>query len=1077
MAIGVNASATANSGIAIGVGAKANQVGGVALGVNAISDIAARAGLDPKTGMASTSASNVWKSTQAAVSIGNTTDTRQITHLAAGLDDTDAVNVAQLKSLADTSLTFLGNAGSVAKNLGETLGIVGKAVTAGTYSGNNLKTEADPVTGEIKLQMADAPKFGNVTINDSDSGKITGLTAGTTDTDAVNVSQLNKVADISVKYDTNIDGSVNYNNITLGGNTYNSVTKTGGTKITNVARGVDDSDAVNMSQLNETNTSVNNIDNTIKNIAGDTSKSYTDIHGVGIRYARTNEAGLAVSDSSAEGQGSTAVGYNALSKGESSLALGREAKANNANDIALGAGSETAAAVGTSGVKIAGTDYAFAGTNPLSTVSVGSVGNERTLTNVAAGRLSAGSTDAVNGSQLFATNSAIDGLNNSVDNLDKGSVKYDTNIDGSIDYNNITLGGNTYNSVTKTGGTKITNVARGVDDSDAVNMSQLNETNTSVNNIDNTIKNIAGDTSKSYTDIHGVGIRYARTNEAGLAVSDSSAEGQGSTAVGYNALSKGESSLALGREAKANNANDIALGAGSETAAAVGTSGVKIAGTDYAFAGTNPQSTVSVGSVGNERTLTNVAAGRLSASSTDAVNGSQLFATNSAIDGLNTNVDNLDKGSVKYDLNVDGSVNYNNITLGGSTYNSITKTGGTKITNVARGVDDSDAVNISQLNETNEKVTNIDNRVTTIEGSITNISNGGGIKYFHTNSIKADSVASGENSVAVGPDAKASGKGSVAMGDGATARADGSVALGQGSSDNGRGAESYTGKYSNVTNNSAGTVSVGNAATGETRTISNVADGKEATDAVNLRQLDGAVAESKNYTDNKVKQINDTVTNVDNRVTKVEGDVTKIQNGTDGMFQTNNTSNLPKPKPTGKDSTAGGAGAVASADNSTALGSNARATATNSVALGNNSVADRVNSVSMGSAGAERQVTNVADGTADTDAVNLRQLSKATGDINNSINNVYSDLKRDLNEQDDILSAGIAGAMAAAALPQPYSPGASMASVGMGNYRGQQALAVGVSRISDNGKWVTKLAGTTDSQGEFGVSVGVGYQW
>ncbi|CAI8922043.1 hypothetical protein EMIT0P258_50001 [Pseudomonas sp. IT-P258] len=432
---------------------------------------------------------------------------------------------------------------------------------------------------------------------------------------------------------------------------------------------------------------------------------------------------------------------------------------------------------------------------------------------------------------------------------------------------------------------------------------------------------------------------------------------------------------------------------------------------------------------------------------------------------------------MKYDLNVDGSVNYNNITLGGNTYNSVSKTGGTKITNIARGVDDSDAVNMSQLNETNEKVTNIDNRVTTIEGSITNISNGGGIKYFHTNSIKADSVASGENSVAVGPDAKASGKGSVAMGDGATARADGSVALGQGSSDNGRGAESYTGKYSNVTNNSAGTVSVGNAATGETRTISNVADGKEATDAVNLRQLDGAVAESKNYTDNKVKQINDTVTNVDNRVTKVEGDVTKIRNGTDGMFQTNNTSNLPKPKPTGKDSTAGGAGAVASADNSTALGSNARATATNSVALGNNSVADRVNSVSMGSAGAERQVTNVADGTADTDAVNLRQLSKATGDINNSINNVYSDLKRDLKEQDDILSAGIAGAMAAAALPQPYSPGASMASVGMGNYRGQQALAVGVSRISDNGKWVTKLAGTTDSQGEFGVSVGVGYQW
>ncbi len=1019
---------------------------------------------------------------------------KQITNVAAGTADSDAVNYGQLKASTYEGWSVQANGGAGDKiGTGESVNFADGSNTSVAYDAASNKLQVN-LNNDLNLGAAGSLIIGNSLLNDNGltiaggpsitgsginagSKQITNVAAGSADTDAVNVSQLQELADISVKYDLNQDGTVNYNNITLGGDTYNSVTQTGGTKITNVARGVADSDAVNMSQLNETNTNVTNLGDTITHIAGDTSTSYTDIHGVGIRYARTNEAGLMASDSSAEGQGSTAVGYNALSVGENSLALGREAMALNANDVALGTGSETAAAVGTSGTTIAGKDYNFAGANPLSTVSVGSIGNERTITNVAAGRLSADSTDAVNGSQLFATNSAINGLGIDIDILDKGSVKYDINQDGTVNYNNITLGGDTYNSVTKSGGTKITNVARGIDDSDAVNMSQLNETNTNVTNLGDTINYIAGDTSTSYTDIHGVGIRYARTNEAGLVASDSSAEGQGSTAVGYNALSVGESSLALGREAKANNANDVALGAGSETAAAVSTSGTTIAGKDYNFAGANPLSTVSVGSVGNERTITNVAAGRLSADSTDAVNGSQLFATNSAINDLNTSVGDLDQSSVKYDRNPDGTINYNNITLGGDTYNSVTKTGGTKITNVARGEADSDAVNMSQLNETNEKVTYIDNRVTTIEGTITSINNGGGIKYFHANSTKADSVASGENSVAVGPDAKASGKGSVAMGDGAAASADGSVALGQGSSDNGRGAESYTGKYSNATNNSVGTISVGNAATGETRTISNVADGKEATDAVNLRQLDGAVAESKNYTDNTVKQINETVTNVDNRVTKVEGDVTNLKNGTDGMFQTNNTSNLPKPKPTGKDSTAGGAGAVASGDNSTALGSNAKATASNSVALGNNSVADRANSVSMGSVGAERQVTNVADGSADTDAVNLRQLNKATGDLSNSINNVYSDLKRDLNKQDDILSAGIAGAMAAAALPQPYSPGASMASVGAGNYRGQQALAVGVSRISDNGKWVTKLAGSTDSQGEFGVSVGVGYQW
>ncbi|MBO3278330.1 hypothetical protein, partial [Pseudomonas schmalbachii] len=81
---------------------------------------------------------------------------------------------------------------------------------------------------------------------------------------------------------------------------------------------------------------------------------------------------------------------------------------------------------------------------------------------------------------------------------------------------------------------------------------------------------------------------------------------------------------------------------------------------------------------GNERTITNVAAGRLSADSTDAINGSQLFATNSAIDTLSDDVGNLDLSSVKYDINDDGTVNYNSVTMGGDTYNSVTKTGGTK---------------------------------------------------------------------------------------------------------------------------------------------------------------------------------------------------------------------------------------------------------------------------------------------------------------------------------------------------------------------------------------------------------------
>ncbi|BAN24095.1 YadA domain-containing protein [Caballeronia insecticola] len=83
-----------------------------------------------------------------------------------------------------------------------------------------------------------------------------------------------------------------------------------------------------------------------------------------------------------------------------SVAIGTGAVANNANDIALGSNSISSAAVGTAGATIAGTNYSFAGSSPVGTLSIGSAGNERTITNVAAGRLSSTSTDAVNGSQL-----------------------------------------------------------------------------------------------------------------------------------------------------------------------------------------------------------------------------------------------------------------------------------------------------------------------------------------------------------------------------------------------------------------------------------------------------------------------------------------------------------------------------------------------------------------------------------------------------------------------------------------------------------------------------------------------------
>ena len=113
--------------------------------------------------------------------------------------------------------------------------------------------------------------------------------------------------------------------------------------------------------------------------------------------------------------------------------------------------------------------------------------------------------------------------------------------------------------------------------------------------------------------------------------SSTSVTGLNGTAIGNKANVSVKNGVAIGNEAKVENENAVAIGAGSETAAAVGTASESINGEVHNFAGANPGSTVSVGKAGAERTITNVAAGRLSATSTDAVNGSQLYAVNTEV--------------------------------------------------------------------------------------------------------------------------------------------------------------------------------------------------------------------------------------------------------------------------------------------------------------------------------------------------------------------------------------------------------------------------------------------------------------
>ena len=114
----------------------------------------------------------------------------------------------------------------------------------------------------------------------------------------------------------------------------------------------------------------------------------------------------------------------------------------------------------------------------------------------------------------------------------------------------------------------------------------------------------------------------------------------------------------------------------------------------------------------------------------------------------------------------------------------------------------------------------------------------------------------------------------------------------------------------------------------------------------------------------------------------------------------------------------------------------------------------------------EKAITNVADGVNATDAVNVRQLNGAIGSFASRIDTV-----------DRNASAGTASAMAMAGMPQAFTPGKSMFGFGAGTYRGQSAFAMGVSTMTDNGKWVIKGSLSGDSRGNVGGSVGAGFQW
>ncbi|EHS5647366.1 YadA-like family protein [Escherichia coli] len=987
----------------------------------------------------------LWNATAGAFSAAHCTDaTSKITNVKDGdltAGSTDAVNGSQLKTTNDNVAT---NTTNIATN---------------TTNITNLTDAVDSLGDDSLLWNATAGAFSAKHGTNGTDSKITNLLAGTVSsdsTDAINGSQLYGLADSFTSYlgggaDISDAGVLTGPTYTIGGTDYNNVgdalaaintsfsTSLGDALLWDAtAKGGDGAFSAGRGKDNTASIITNVADGAISSTSSDaingsqlydTSKYIADTLG---GDAEVNADGTITAPTYAIAGGSYSNVGDALEAIDTTLddALLWDATANDGNGAFSAAhGKDKTASV---------------------------------ITNVANGAISATSSDAINGSQLYTTNKYIaDALGGDAEVNADGSITAPTYTIANAEYNNVgdaldalddnallwdataNDGAGAYNASHDGKASIITNVADGnigEGSTDAINGSQLFNTNMLIQQNSEIINQLAGNTSETYIEDNGAGINYVRTNDNGLAFNDASASGIGATAVGYNAVASGESSVAIGQGSSSSVDTGIALGSSSVSSRVI-------------------------------------------------VKGSR--DTSVSEEGVVIGYDTTD-GELLGALSIGDDGKYR------------------QIINVADGSEAHDAVTVRQLQ----------NAIGAVATTPT--------KYFHANSTAEDSLAVGEDSLAMGAKTIVNGDAGIgiglntlvltdaingiAIGSNASANHANSIAMGSGSQTT-RGAQTdYTAYNMDAPQNSVGEFSVGSE-DGQ-RQITNVAAGSADTDAVNVGQL--------KVTDERVAQNTQSITNLNNQVTNLDTRVTNIENGIGDIVTTGSTKYF-KTNTDGVDANAQGKDSVA-------IGSGSIAAADNSVALGTGSVANEENTISVGSSTNQRRITNVAAGVNATDAVNVSQLksseaggvrydTKADGSIDYSnitlgggnggttrINNVsagvnnndavnYAQLKQSVQETkqytdqrmvemdnklsktESKLSGGIASAMAMTGLPQAYTPGASMASIGGGTYNGESAVALGVSMVSANGRWVYKLQGSTNSQGEYSAALGAGIQW
>ncbi|EAB3864870.1 hypothetical protein BAT10_000123 [Salmonella enterica subsp. enterica serovar Daytona] len=1023
----------------------------------------------------------LWDAASGAFSAKHNGSDSKITNLAAGTlaaDSTDAVNGSQLfdtnEKVDQNTADITTNTNSINQNTTD--------IATNTTNINSLSDSITTLTDDALLWDAASGTFS--ASRSGSASKITNLAAGTLaadSTDAVNGSQLfatnENVSQNTADITTNTN-SINQNTTDIATNTTSinnlsdsittltddallwdaasgafSASRNGSaSKIINVAAGdlsEDSTDAVNGSQLYETNQKVDqntsaiaDINTSITNLSSDnlswneTTSSFSASHGSSTTNKITNVAAGELSEESTDAVNGSQLFETNEKVDQNTTDIVANTTNITQNSSAIENLNTSVSDINTSITGL--TDNALLWDEDIGAFSANHGGSTSKITNVAAGALSEDSTDAVNGSQLYETNqkvdqntSAIADINTSITNLGTDALSWDDE-EGAFSASHGTSGTN-----------KITNVAAGEiasDSTDAVNGSQLYETNMLISQYSESISQLAGDTSETYITENGTGVKYIRTNDNGLEGQDAYATGNGATAVGYDAVASGAGSLALGQNSSSIDGS-IALGSGSTSNRAI-TTGIRetSATSDGVVIGYNTTDrkflgALSLGTDGESyRQITNVADG---SEAQDAVTVRQL---QNAIGAVTTTP--------------------------------------TKYYHANSTEEDSLAVGTDSLAMGAKTIVNAD----------------AGIGIGLNTLVMADAI----NGIAIGSNARANHANSIAMGNGSQTT---------------RGAQTdYTAYNMDTPQNSVGEFSVGsedgqrqitNVAAGSADT--------DAVNVGQLKVTDAQVSRNTQSITNlntQVSNLDTRVTNIENGIGDIvtTGSTKYFKTNTDGADANAQGADSVAigsgSIAAAENSVALGTNSVADEANTVSVGSSTQQRRITNVAAGvNNTDAVNVAQLKASEAGSVHyetnadgsvnySVLNLGDGSGgttrignvsaavnDTDAVNYAQLKRSVEEANTYTDQKMGEMNSKIKGVENKMSGGIASAMAMAGLPQAYAPGANMTSIAGGTFNGESAVAIGVSMVSESGGWVYKLQGTSNSQGDYSAAIGAGFQW